>query len=99
MAKVYISKSADRDLENILCYSIEKFGDRIADEYQAQLRAGLSRVGKDPRLGAAIPGRTRVFYKYTCKRHGIFYYKTTRGITVARILHLSMDFMRHLSKS
>lgn len=99
MAKVFISKSADRDLENILCYSIEKFGDRIADEYQSQLRAALLRVGEDPRLGTAIPGRTRVFYKYNCKRHGVFYYKTARGITIARILHLSMNFVRHLPKS
>ena len=96
MAKVRLSEKAADDLEAIFVYTIETFGLTQAERYKTALDAGFQRLGNDPRLGKPIIGRTRTFYHYTCERHAIFYAKEDGGIFIVRVLHVAMDFLRHL---
>ena len=99
MAELRLSERALDDLEEIFFYTIEKFGLVQAEHYKSLIEAGLARVAEDPRLGHPIEGRTKTFFQYNCERRGIFYTNEVNAIFVVRVLHLSMDFKRHLPEA
>jgi toxin ParE1/3/4 len=96
MVEYVLSRRAEADLDSIFVHTISTFGLPQAERYRDQLAASLERVVADPRLGKALIGRSRMFFQYNCLRHGIFFTMERRGIFVVRVLHLSMDFKRHL---
>ncbi len=96
MARYSLSKEAKADLDDILRYSIETFGLERAERYYLALEECLQRVADAPMLGRTIAGRSRTFFQYNCLRHGIFYINDDDGVFVVRVLHLTMDFKRHL---
>ena len=96
MGKISYSEQAIADLEEIFGYTIETFGEAQAEKYKATLETGFHRIAGDPRLGRSIAGRTRTFSYYVCDRHTILYSREDGGIFVVRILHVAMDFFRHL---
>jgi toxin ParE1/3/4 len=96
VARYSLSKEAKADLDTILRYSIETFGVERAERYYLTLEECLERVASDPMLGRTIAGRSRTFFQYNCQRHGIFYVTDDDGVFIVRVLHLAMDFKRHL---
>jgi toxin ParE1/3/4 len=98
MADYELSVAAAADLEDVFVYTIQTFGIAQAERYRSTLETALQRVANDPRLGRPVEGRTQVFRQYNCESHGIFYVIEGDAIFVVRILHLAMDFTRHLPK-
>ena len=98
MADYRLAPRAAIDLEAILEYSIENFGLSRAEQYRSELAECLRQVAADPRLGRTFGARRRVFYRYNCRRHAIFFTIEPDAIFVVRVLHASMDFKRHLPK-
>jgi toxin ParE1/3/4 len=96
MAEIQFSELAISDLEDIFVYTIEMFGEAQAERYKALLENGCERLAADPRLGRALIGQTQTFFHYTFERHAVFYTKLSDGILVVRVLHVAMDFLRHL---
>jgi toxin ParE1/3/4 len=96
VAEYSLSNQAADDLDQIFRYTIETFGLAQAERYYRTLVECLERAARQPRRGRAIAGRGRVFYQHNCRRHGIFYSIGDRGIFVARVLHLAMEFRKHL---
>jgi toxin ParE1/3/4 len=50
MATVHLTRRALFDIEDIDRYSIAKWGQRVADQYLADLFAGAERLGESPSL-------------------------------------------------
>jgi toxin ParE1/3/4 len=99
MAEVRLSRRAAVDLEGVHIYSIENFGEAVAEAYRRDLEACFSRIGEDPRLGRPLAGRTRTFFRLNCREHAIFFERTDDGdVIVVRVLHSAMDFKRHLPR-
>lgn len=91
-----LSARADRDLAEVYLYTFEKFGESQADRYLLKLHDCMLRLAQEPgtgRLVREVPGDYR---RFDCGSHGVFYQEAPYGILVVRVLHLAMDFPRHL---
>jgi len=95
-AEYSLSARADQDLTEIYVYTFEKFGELQADHYLLRLHDGMQRLAREPGAGKDVQGLAGDYRRYDCGSHGIFYKDSPYGILVVRVLHLSMDFPRHL---
>jgi toxin ParE1/3/4 len=100
-----ISKLASRDIEKILEYTLEHFGERKYEQYKALIREALAQIGSKP---LAFPSLARADLYHDARtlhiarkgkpaRH-LFVYrvKETGVIVVLRLFHDAMDLARHL---
>lgn len=93
---LYLSRQAERDIEGILQYTYETYGDGQRHVYAAALDQALTTITGNPSLGhsrADLSDRHRAF---TVEQHVVVYTITGQRINVARILHGRMDFTRHI---
>ena len=87
------------DLEGVFIYSIENFGEAVAQAYRQDLEASFARIGDDPRIGRPLAGRTRTFFRLNCREHAIFFERSNDGdVIIVRVLYAAMDFKRHLPR-
>ena len=96
MIPVELSADADADLDSIFEYSIDTFGDEIAEAYLRDLKAALVRLSEYPELGmvrADLGLRPRCL---PCREHHIFYRFDGERVFVGRVLHRAMDPSRWL---
>lgn len=98
MPKLKVAKAARADLKDILKYSVREFGDRVADRYAEDLEATIANLSANPSLGREFRARGRSYMQYNCRSHSIFYTVHADEVTVVRVLHLAMDFTRHLPR-
>jgi len=95
MAKYLLSPQADEDLESIIRYTLETWGDKQTEKYVDQLEACLDAIGR----GEAIPRRfSRRFTDLCvlrCQRHFIFYLKeeSVQPPMIIALLHEKMDLV------
>jgi toxin ParE1/3/4 len=95
VADYALSNSADRDLTDIYIYSFRTFGEAQADAYLLGLADCLQVLADNPRMGRQAYIRPDLLcYRYG--RHLIFYVSEEKDIFIVRVLHDSMDFLRHL---
>jgi len=95
-AEYRLSARADRDLAEIYVYTFEKFGELQSDRYLLKLHDCLQRLAPEPDRGRVVRDVTGDYRRFDCGSHGIFYQDAPYGIFVVRVLHLAMDFPRHL---
>ena len=91
-----LSRSAASDLDEIWDYSAEYWGIDQANRYVEALRESIARVALDPSRGRSVSVRGKSYYQYRSGSHMIFYRETNRGVQIVRILHQSMQYLRHL---
>lgn len=97
MADYALSALAEQDLDDIAVYTTLIFGARKAREYKAALIQSAEVAASFPSIGRPYTTRKgNVFQKYNIGRHAIFYQPAQTGIYIVRVLHLMMDFDRHL---
>jgi toxin ParE1/3/4 len=95
-----LSKFAERDLAEILRYTIKTWGMKQGAAYYQLLTAAKSRIVNNP----VLPGsKTRDDLADGCRafrvaKHLIFYRVSGDSVEIARILHESMDFSRHVGE-
>ena len=97
MADYSLSQLASRDIDHIYEYIYRQFGEEQADAYVEQIRQSARIAANFPRTGRLYTTRSGlVLRQYSCGRHALFYVPQDNGILVVRVLHLMMDFDRHL---
>lgn len=97
MANAELSKQAVHDLRGIADYTLEQFGIGQALDYDVLIDRAIHMAANFPSIGFPYATKKgRIFHKYNAGRHAIFYQPEEGGIFVVRILHLMMDFDRHL---
>ena len=88
-----LTHRARLDFQDILSHTLQMWGDRQLAEYKGLLDGALTLIQNTPETGQNdLPP-----YRYVrAGKHYIFYRIDGDTISVSRILHGSMDFIRHL---
>ena len=98
MAEYRFSRLAAGDLDDITTYTALNFGLEQAHRYADEILPAAQFAADFPALGSAYTTRAgQRFRKYNSGQHALFYQQTEYGMFVVRVLHLMMDFDRHLS--
>ena len=88
---------AERDLEAIVEFTLENWGQSQATKYVDGLEALLASLALTPSLGVSKDEIFKGLLSFPYVSHVVFYIKDNDGVTVIRILHKRMDTKKHLS--
>jgi toxin ParE1/3/4 len=96
VARIELTREADRDLIEIYLYGIERFGPARAERYAEDLGVKIATAAENPSFGSDYGFVRPGLRRYECVAHAIYYRRTGAGILVLRVLHGRMDPGRHL---
>jgi len=97
MASYKYSKLAEHDLDGIATYTFLNFGERQARAYRVSIDQSASTIANFPSMGRPYTTQEgKIFQKYNVGEHALFFVPSEEGIFIVRVLHLMMDFDRHL---
>src|ERR1044072_137397 len=89
-----VSGPGQKDIDDILAYTLENCGERQRAIYKAKIDNALEVIENDPYKGRkTVPGMHMV----KVEKHRIFSRVEHETIIVVRILHQRMDEARHLT--
>ena len=86
------------DLEFIYLYSVENFGSKKADNYIKKIESSFQNLAVNPSLARPCEYIFDQLRAINIGSHIAFFKATCNGIVIIRILHQSMDCVRHLKK-
>ncbi|NBV92767.1 MAG: type II toxin-antitoxin system RelE/ParE family toxin [Flavobacteriia bacterium] len=95
MAKVYLTKKAVEDLEEIWDYTVETWSENQAEIYYSLLIDSCQELSNKPNLGKSYEVVEKNVLGFKSGQHIIFYRIVTE-IEVVRILHFMMDIKKLL---
>lgn len=95
MARVRLSLRASGDLAEIAGYTIERFGIQQAQRYRDGFEQAFERLAQYPAQGTDAEHLATGLRRMGYQSHVIFYRAEADGILIVRILHRSMDVLRH----
>ncbi len=87
MAQHRFSAHAQRDLINIINYTIENWGKTQANIYIDGLEELAENLAKSPTLGTRRNDLKDGLFSFPYQSHILFYTSTKSGITIIRVLH------------
>jgi toxin ParE1/3/4 len=90
MHDLEIAAEASRDLEDILQFSIEQFGNETAVRYFNMLEHTMMQLRSFPRSGPIVAGITPKMRCLRAGSHRIFYTCDNAMVTIRRVLHQAM---------
>jgi toxin ParE1/3/4 len=90
-----LARQAERDIRDILQYTLETWGEEQMERYAADLEAGIERLRENPGLGRRREDLYAGCRYYRVKEHSIFYSANEQILSIARVLHVRMDARRH----
>ena len=96
MPSYRLSKAAVNDIRQILDYSYNNFGEKVAEDYYLSLQKCLLMLSENPLIGQDSSELRAGYFRHPHKSHRIFYKLTVTGIFVVRVLHKSVDVKRYL---
>jgi len=97
MAKVYLTKKAVDDLEEIWDYTVETWSENQAEIYYSLLIDSCQELANKPNLGKSYEVVEKNVLGFKSGQHIIFYRIVTEmEIEVVRILHFMMDIKKLL---
>ena len=97
MGKYKLTVEATEDLYNIWEYTVNTWSEKQADTYYSKLKSAFEEIASNPLTKGKpydhiLPG-LRAFH---VEKHLIFFHPQYEGnVLIIRILHESMDFIRH----
>jgi len=96
MSSYILSTKADSDIDDIVDYTLETWGESQTYDYVSELFQFFQTLADNPKLGRNASEYAALLKRYSFKAHTIFYEPTKKGIFVVRILGQRQDFERHL---
>jgi toxin ParE1/3/4 len=90
------TESAERDLEEVVTYTIWNWGNDRALAYVDGLETTLAVLAANPLLGVARDTIAPDLLSFPYESHIVYYQKSVHGIVILRLLHQRMDPHRHL---
>lgn len=91
-----LTSGADSDTEQILRYTLERWGLEQAARYAAQLEGCLEKIASKQAAGRLFSKRFSNVLLHRCKHHYIFFIWLGSIPTVLAILHENMDLVQRL---
>ena len=95
-----VTRLASQDYEQVLDYTIERWGVEQYRKYRSMLRGAIDIIAEDP-LNLESRARADLFDGariYPIGRHYLVFYISDECVILARILHQQMDLPRHLEE-
>lgn len=96
MRKLLIRPLAVNDLEDIWLFSQRKWSAAQADRYLMSIHEELKGLASEPESGRSADPIRAGYRMHRVARHVVFYTFTDTTVSVRRVLHARMDFLRHL---
>ncbi len=94
--RVEVSEEANADLDDILDYGAERFGEDVAEAYVRQFQQVYDLISEHPLLGVRHETVRPPIRNMPCGSHRVYYDVLDEYVMVRRILHKAMDVERHL---
>jgi toxin ParE1/3/4 len=94
--RLTLAPEAQADIEDILLYTLQTWGEEQQDKYAAALDKGFSLLQEDPEIGRGRPELYRGCRSYRIREHIVYYAVSGEDINISRVLHVRMDARRHL---
>ena len=100
MSTYILSKRAKEDLLEIYLYTLETWGEDQLPTYQHLVETAMQRIAKNPFTpgSKAHDELIQGCRTFRCGKHSIIYRIQSNQVEIARILHESMDFSRHVGE-
>ncbi|RLA25504.1 MAG: type II toxin-antitoxin system RelE/ParE family toxin [Gammaproteobacteria bacterium] len=92
-----LSVEASTDLDSILDYSFINFGANVMIKYHKSLEKCFEVLDDNPDLGIEVEHIRSDYLCFQHRSHLIFFKKRKEGILIVRLLHASMDALRHFN--
>ena len=96
MAEYRLTPAAERDLERIWTYTLQRWGVEQAIQYTDILTATFVELAQSPKTAMACDQIRPGYRRRSVERHMIYFRITAYGIAIIRILHDRMNAPRHL---
>ena len=96
MADYKFTGKAERDLEDIIDYTLQQWGILQTQTYLDELEARGQLLADNPDLGVERENIFEGLLSFPYESHILYYLKQAHGITIVRVLHKSMDPIKHL---
>lgn len=91
MPQLEIKAEAERDLDDILDYSVSQFGIEVAEGYISGFDDAFDRLIRHPQIGAASPELGDGVRTLSYRSHRILYQHCNDTVLIVRILHKVRD--------
>jgi toxin ParE1/3/4 len=91
MKNYKLTKQADQDIEDILFYTKQNWGDIQMEKYAKQIFDTIDYICNYPEIGSSVSYISQSTRKTFVGTHIIFYQLKFENIWILRILHTSMD--------
>tara|TARA_R110002126_G_scaffold238089_1_gene381483 strand:- start:48 stop:362 length:315 start_codon:yes stop_codon:yes gene_type:complete len=86
-----LTRAAERDLDRIWDYSVDRWDTAQADAYLRRLQAAMAGLCLFPETGRAVDDIRQGYRVLPIEAHCIFYRISMDAIEIVRILHGRMD--------
>ncbi len=90
-----LSRLADNDIVNIAEYTIQEFGIKQARRYRDTLENCFLTIAKNPNIGRNAEEFETGLKRFENQSHIVFYLEDDKGLFIVRVLHNSVDIVRH----
>ncbi len=94
MLSYELSEEADKDLEDIFNYTIEKYGIHQAKIYLNKIDSALSKLGNNPGIGRERPEVRHGLRSLLVENYTIFYRVLADRLRIVRVLHSRRDIIK-----
>jgi len=96
MSRVYYTRAAEQDIDNIAEYTVAQSGEEPCAKYIDLLEQACEVIiPQNARHGPAVPQRPQL-QRWRCERHVVYFRRVRGGIEIVRILHERMLPLSHL---
>jgi toxin ParE1/3/4 len=89
--RLFFKPDADADLESILQYTLQTWGDDRMRAYSARIFAALDELSTFPNIGKRRDDLRPGLLSYLAAQHIVFYVASEDELTVHRIIHSRRD--------
>lgn len=93
MPRYRFTKPAQKDLESIIDYTLDRWGADQANTYINGLEKLAQILADTPKLAKYYREPLRVF---SYQKHDLYYIEEPEGITIIRVLHANMNPSLHI---
>jgi len=95
MASYVFTEKAERDLETIVDYTVERWGTKHTIKYIESFEKVAQLLANNPEIGAKRDNLSVGLLSFPCQSHVLYYLKNAHGVSIVRILHSNTDPARH----
>ena len=94
--KIQLTVDAEKDIEEIYCYTVSTFGENQAELYYSGLSKHFTYITENPNIGSNFSFVIENVFRSNYESHAIYYRHDKTEILILRILHQHMDPVRHM---